>query len=182
MLQNSLILRARGTGSFLGALLRPSVEGAVPPRLAGRLRRASGCERRWRTAEELDEPSQVLRSRRKHHFVSGAAQASQSKPIEFEDALHVCKSQLDLLPLAPLLLEVLAKARTCSRDARGHRNQRSVMAIPIGMTIPKTITAATTRRFFISTLGVAWHDLWGRATGVPRPRVGLPPQSVWDKH
>ena len=57
--------------------------------------------------EKSGKPSQVLRSCCKQHFVPDAAQAPQPKPVEFENALHVCKSHLDLLPLAARLLEGL---------------------------------------------------------------------------
>ena len=53
---------------FLSILYPASHQGscgidAYISRLTLRLRRASGCERRWAAAEELDEPSQVLRGR-----------------------------------------------------------------------------------------------------------------------
>src|SRR5579864_5334879 len=68
--------------------------------LTHQLRRTSGC-RDWRwTAEELDEPPQVLRGCGEQDLVPGAAQAAQSKSIEPEDALHVGESHLDLLALA----------------------------------------------------------------------------------
>src|SRR6266498_2695196 len=57
-------------------------------------------DRRWGTAEEVNEPPQVLRGCGEQHLVPRAAQASQSKPVEPEDALHVRKSHLDLLALA----------------------------------------------------------------------------------
>jgi hypothetical protein len=53
-----------------------------------RWRRVSGCEG-WSAAEDLDEPSQVLRSRGKQHLVSCAAQAPQPKLILLQDELHM---------------------------------------------------------------------------------------------
>ena len=50
--------------------------------------------------KELGEPPQVLRGCGEQDLVPGAAQASQSKPVEPEDALHMRKSHLDLLALA----------------------------------------------------------------------------------
>src|SRR5215469_3332018 len=61
----------------------------------------------WRTANELDEPPQVLRGCGEQHLVSCAAQASQSKPVQPENALHMRKSHLDLLAFAACLLEGL---------------------------------------------------------------------------
>ena len=91
--------------SFCRALSRSPVEGAAASthqhqRLTQRLQRASDCDRRWGTAEEVNEPPQVLRGCGEQHLVPRAAQASQSKPVEPEDALHVRKSHLDLLALA----------------------------------------------------------------------------------
>jgi hypothetical protein len=40
---------------------------------------------------------QVLRGCGQQHFVLCRAQASQAKPVELEDALHVRKSDLDSL-------------------------------------------------------------------------------------
>ena len=57
--------------------------------------------RRWRrTVEKLDEPPQILRGCGEQDLISRAGQASQSKPVEPEDALHMRKSHLDLLALA----------------------------------------------------------------------------------
>src|SRR5580704_6405151 len=56
---------------------------------------------------ELDEPPQVLRGRGEQDLVPRAAQASQPKPVEPEDALHMRKSHLDLFALAARLLEGL---------------------------------------------------------------------------
>jgi hypothetical protein len=52
-------------------------------------------------AEEFDKTPQVLCGRGQQHFVFCPAQASQAKPVELEDALHVRKSHLDLLALPP---------------------------------------------------------------------------------
>ena len=73
----------------------------------GRLRQTNrGPE--WRcTAEELGKPPQVLRGSGEQDLVPRAAQATQSKPIEPEDALHMCKPHLDLLALPTRLLEGL---------------------------------------------------------------------------
>src|SRR6516164_11581252 len=51
------------------------------------LRRTSRRRQWWRTANELDEPPQVLRGCGEQHLVSRAAQASQSKPVQPENAL-----------------------------------------------------------------------------------------------
>src|SRR4029077_19562820 len=57
--------------------------------------------RQWRwTAKKLDEPPQVLRGCGEQDLVPRAGQASQSKPVEPEDTLHMRKSHLDLLALA----------------------------------------------------------------------------------
>src|SRR6516164_7453596 len=64
------------------------------------LRRTSRRRQWWRTANELDEPPQVLRGCGEQHLVSRAAQASQSKPVQPENALHMRKSHLDLLAFA----------------------------------------------------------------------------------
>src|SRR6516162_9454304 len=53
-----------------------------------------------RTAEKLSKPPQVLCSCGKQHFILGAAQATQPKPVELQDALHMSKPHLDLLALA----------------------------------------------------------------------------------
>jgi hypothetical protein len=37
----------------------------------------------------------------------GASRAAQSKPVKPQDALEVCKPHLDLLALAPRLLEAI---------------------------------------------------------------------------
>ncbi len=75
--------------SFCRALSRSPVEGAAASthqhqRLTQRLQRASDCDRRWGTAEEVNEPPQVLRGCGEQHLVPRAAQASQSKPVEPE--------------------------------------------------------------------------------------------------
>src|SRR5258708_6777048 len=80
--------------------LGSSVEGVAAPTPDGRLGWASSCERSWGTAEQLDESPQVLRGCGEQHLVPRAAQASQSKAVEPEDALHVRESHLDFLALA----------------------------------------------------------------------------------
>ena len=50
--------------------------------------------------KELDEPPQVLRGCGEQNLVPRAAQASQPKPVEPEDAFHVRKSHRDLFALA----------------------------------------------------------------------------------
>ena len=104
VLQNSIVSCAGARPLGLPLPLLPSwvVRVSAPrhQRLTQRLRRASSCERWWGTAEQLDEPPQVLRGCGEQHLVPDAAQASQSKPVEPEDALHVCKPHLDLLALA----------------------------------------------------------------------------------
>ncbi len=84
---------------------RASIEGVAAfthrhQNLRHPLRRTNGC-RQWRwSAEELDEPLQVLRGSGEQNLVSCAAQAPQSKPVEPQDALHMGKSHLDLLTFA----------------------------------------------------------------------------------
>ena len=57
--------------------------------------------RQWRwTAKKFDEPPQVLRGCCEQDLVPRTGQASQSKPVEPEDTLHMRKSHLDLLALA----------------------------------------------------------------------------------
>ncbi len=68
------------------------------------------CDRWWRTIEEFSEPPQVLRH-------------CGQKPIEFENALHVSKSHLDLLALPARLLEGFrtscGASTGCPRGGRG---------------------------------------------------------------
>jgi hypothetical protein len=52
-------------------------------------------------AEEFSKTPQVLRGCGQQHFVLCPAQASQAKPVELENTLHVRKSHLDLLALLP---------------------------------------------------------------------------------
>jgi hypothetical protein len=59
----------------------------------------------WGTADELGEPPKVLRGSCEQHLVPNAAQSSQSKPVEFENALHVRKPHLNFLALATRLQE-----------------------------------------------------------------------------
>lgn len=54
----------------------------------------------WASTNELGEPSEVLRRGGQQHLVPSAAQASQPKPVEFEDALHMRKPHLYFLALA----------------------------------------------------------------------------------
>ena len=68
--------------------------------LTPRLREANGGHRWRRTAEKLSKPPQVLCSCGEQHFILGAAQATQPKPVELQDALHMSKPHLDLLALA----------------------------------------------------------------------------------
>jgi hypothetical protein len=65
-------------------------------------------------AQELGEAAQVLRGRGEQHFVPGAAQASQSKPVEPQDALHMRKSHLDLLAFEARLLERLRAGKSAN--------------------------------------------------------------------
>jgi hypothetical protein len=53
-----------------------------------------------RTAEKLSKPPQVLCSCGEQHLILGTAQATQPKPVELQDALHMSKPHLDLLALA----------------------------------------------------------------------------------
>src|SRR6516165_4812385 len=68
--------------------------------LTPRLREANGGHRWRRTAEKLSKPPQVLSSCGEQHCILGAAQATQPKPVELQDALHMSKPHLDLLALA----------------------------------------------------------------------------------
>ena len=89
--------------SFDAALFVPASEAAAAARpqlqMMRQLRRTSCRQWRW-MAQELGETAQVLRGRGEQHFVPGAAQAPQSKPVKPQDALHMRKSHLDLLALA----------------------------------------------------------------------------------
>ena len=83
------------------ALYRLPVEGGATLEL----RQASSHER-WRgSTQQLGEALQVLRGCGQQHLVPHAAQASQAKPIEPEDALHVCKAHFDFFALPARLLE-----------------------------------------------------------------------------
>ena len=62
----------------------------------------------WASTNELGEPSEVLRRGGQQHLVPSAAQASQPKPVEFEDALHMRKPHLYFLALAARELEGFA--------------------------------------------------------------------------
>ena len=82
-------------------IFSPMAYRMLPLGSAGRLgERHSRSQRRW-AAEQLGEPPQVLRGGSEQDLIPCAAQATQAKPIEPEDALHVCKAHLDLLALAP---------------------------------------------------------------------------------
>src|SRR5262249_38889157 len=78
---------------------------ASVPNLTPRLREANGGHRWRRTAEKLSKPPQVLCSCGEQHFILGAAQATQPKPVELQNALHMSKPHLALLPLAPEVLK-----------------------------------------------------------------------------
>ena len=102
VLQNSLILFAGLGCEFDHPAFRRSRWGGRANAyqcLTQYLGWTSCCERRRGTAEELDQPPQVLRRRSEQHLIPGTTQASQSKPVEPEDALHVRKPHLDLLAL-----------------------------------------------------------------------------------
>jgi hypothetical protein len=74
--------------------------------------------RTWRRpGDQFGEPPQVLSDSGKNKLILGASRAAQSKPVEPQDALEVCKPHLDLLTLAPRLLEALVptKDRATSR-------------------------------------------------------------------
>jgi len=89
---------------FCRALFRCPDEGVAASthrqqRLTHELCRTSGA-RQWRwTAKKLNEPPQVLRGCGEQNLVPRAAQASQPKPVEPEDAFHVRKSHRDLFAL-----------------------------------------------------------------------------------
>ena len=105
VLQNSVAFATRARlWIFAVSLSRTPVEGVSGStrrhRHLTRLRRASSYDRRWGTAEELNEPPQVLRGCGEQHLVPRAAQASQSKPVKPENALHMCKSHLHLFAFA----------------------------------------------------------------------------------
>jgi len=61
----------------------------------------------WRPSDQRCEPPQVLSDGGQNELIPGASWTAQSKPAELQDALEVCKPHLDLLALAPRLLEVL---------------------------------------------------------------------------
>jgi hypothetical protein len=60
-----------------------------------------------RSCNQRCKPLQVLSDGRQHKLILGASRAAQSKPIEPQDALQVGEPHLDLLTLAPRLLEAL---------------------------------------------------------------------------
>jgi hypothetical protein len=109
---------ARGSPAiFFLCLCAPFLLRGWPTTPTGDLRHARGYERRWGTAEELDEPPQVLRGGGEQHLISGTAQASQPKSVKPENALHVAnristflRSRRDCWKAS-----VLANARTRSR-------------------------------------------------------------------
>jgi hypothetical protein len=61
----------------------------------------------WRSRGQRCEPPEVLGDGSENKLVLGASRASQSKPTKPQDALKVCEPHLDLLALAPRLLEAL---------------------------------------------------------------------------
>jgi hypothetical protein len=62
----------------------------------------------WRRpGDQFGEPSQVLSDSRQNKLILGASRAAQSKPVEPQDTLEVCKPHLDFLALTPRLFEAL---------------------------------------------------------------------------
>jgi hypothetical protein len=64
------------------------------------------------------QPGSWLKDSGQNKFILGASWTVQSKPAELQDALEVRKPHLDLLALAPRLLEVLG-ANERSGDVAG---------------------------------------------------------------
>jgi hypothetical protein len=57
-------------------------------------------KRIWRRpGDQFGEPSQVLGDSGQNKLILGASRAAQSKPVEPQDALEVCKPHLDFLAL-----------------------------------------------------------------------------------
>src|SRR4030095_4494771 len=68
-----------------------------------------------RSRNQRCEPPQVLSNGGQNKFVLSTSWTTQSKPTELQDALQVREPHLDLLALAPRLLEALgASARPCN--------------------------------------------------------------------
>ena len=100
VLQNSGVFAEGAACKFLRCFVALSPLGAAASthRRLTRQLCGTGLRRQWRWPE-LDEPPQVLRGRGEQDLVPRAAQASQPKPVEPEDALHMRKSHLDLFAL-----------------------------------------------------------------------------------
>src|SRR5258708_39494802 len=65
-------------------------------------------KRIWRRpGDQFGEPSQVLGDGGQNKLILGASRAAQSKPVQPQDALEVCKPHLDLLTLTSRLLEAV---------------------------------------------------------------------------
>jgi hypothetical protein len=107
-------------------------------------------------AQELGETAQVLRGRGEQHFVPGAVQAPQSKPVRPQDALHMRKSHLNLL--APATIDDHGRrapaGKPCSTSLLPTRARESLMMAGAG--------------------GASWHKL---AAGLDRyPDVAAMPR------
>ena len=61
----------------------------------------------WRSRNQRGEPSQVLSNGGQNKLILGGSWTTQSKSAELQDAFQVRKPHLDLLALAPRLLEAL---------------------------------------------------------------------------
>ena len=91
------------TGIFGLGFFRLPLRGdaaLTPCDRGSQLLRHARCGHWWGTAYELGEPPQILCCGREQHLILSTTQASQSKPVELENALHVRKPHLDLLALA----------------------------------------------------------------------------------
>jgi len=90
----------------LGLSLRGAFDAGAPGAVYATrtLRDAQSLSGR-RSCNQRCKPLQVLSDGRQHKLILGASRAPQPKPIEPQDALQVGEPHLDLLTLAPRLLE-----------------------------------------------------------------------------
>jgi hypothetical protein len=92
---NKLLLVVGLDGRFLAVPLSSTPDEGVTvlthrtQTLTPRLREANGGHRWRRTADKLSKPPQVLCSSGEQHLILGTAQATQPKPVELQDALHM---------------------------------------------------------------------------------------------
>src|SRR5712664_400512 len=93
--------RSRPLCRAVGGLFALDLEAFYAP---APLRGAQSLSGR-RSCNQRCKPLQILSDGRQHELILGASGAAQSKPIEPQNALQVGEPHLDLLTLAPRLLE-----------------------------------------------------------------------------